>query len=88
MLNAYYTYHYSVDEVNFNNTYTFVSTITYVNIDALILEAAKDYQYSHGGWEDYWPLEITLFTADGKNRGTFEVHREFYPYFWANAKEE
>jgi len=62
-----------------------------VNIDLkfcpgylLAQKAAEDYHSEHDGWEDNWPLKITLLLDDGPK--TYFVERDYEPVFMATSQ--
>lgn len=47
-------------------------------------EAAEDYHSKHDGWEDFWPVTISLHPYEqGPELCCFLVEREFEPTFSA-----
>ncbi|PHM46550.1 hypothetical protein [Xenorhabdus miraniensis] len=50
--------------------------------DYLAEECANDYYANHDGWEDYWPIEITVFN-DGESIGTFSIKLKYDHVFSA-----
>lgn len=55
---------------------------------ALVEDCAADYHEHHGGWEDTWPLRISLFAGDGEHLGIWEVDRESCPVFSASKARD
>lgn len=54
----------------------------------LVDECAEDYHSNHDGWEDSWPLTITLWESESSNNGwSFEVEREMAPEFHVSTNE-
>ncbi|WP_099143351.1 hypothetical protein [Xenorhabdus kozodoii] len=50
-------------------------------------ECAYDYYNNHDGYEDNWPIEITVFN-NGESIGTFSIELEFDPVFSATRKKD
>lgn len=50
--------------------------------------AAEDYHSEHDGWEDSWPITLTIWLADGTLIGRFEVDRDYEPVFYVSRIEE
>lgn len=48
-------------------------------------ECAEDYHLNHDGWEDSWPVTITLYDdAEGETAiAKYSVDREAVPHFYA-----
>jgi hypothetical protein len=52
--------------------------------DYIAEDAGEDYHSNHDGWEDDWPVDITLFKEDGTLIGKFTVELEHVPQFSAS----
>lgn len=50
--------------------------------------AAEDYHDEHDGWEDSWPVTLTIWLTDRTPIGKFKVDREYEPVFCARAVKE
>lgn len=50
------------------------------------LKAARDYYHNHDGWENDWPLNITV--KNGDKSWTFSVDCEAKPEFYVKRLEE
>ena len=54
------------------------------NCKRLAEEAGLDYWYNHNGWEDTWPLIISIHEiAEGPELGRYDVEMEGVPTFYA-----
>jgi regulatory protein YycH of two-component signal transduction system YycFG len=74
---------YYVDGVNDKNSpFDFDE---YEWIDEIGAErASEDYYNNHDGWEDNYPITLTLISEDGKTEKSFKIEMEAIPTFYAN----
>ena len=82
-----YQYRYSVEDCDFDNSYKLESNWGLECPDYIAEDAADNYHSCHDGWENSWPLDISVFKEDGTLIGTFEVERETVPSFSASEKK-
>jgi hypothetical protein len=70
------------------NGHSFPLTTTWSEdeLDYIAQEAAKDFHENHDGWEAQWPISLTL-TADGEEKGTFDVELELEPVFMVELRK-
>lgn len=52
-------------------------------------EAAEQYYREHDGWDDEWPITISIFEAGSDEPvGRFEIDIEMVPSFFSTEVEE
>lgn len=51
--------------------------------DEVAEECARFFHANMDGWEARWPVEIRVYSNDGRTLGTFEVERDLDPVFIA-----
>lgn len=81
---------YSVDNNKDKHT-LYTSHVTSYQLDCLesvAEECAEDYESNHDGWEDSWPIELSLFDENDELMGRFRVDREYNPVFSATSIKE
>jgi hypothetical protein len=77
---------YAVDGEDIDNGYKLITTFAEEDPAWMIAEqAAEDYHANHDGWEDYCPLEFSIWLEDGTPLGTFSIELEAVPTFSASA---
>ncbi len=80
--------HYSVGtEVDFEDSIEIKTKFDLSDLEWIAEDCAKDYENNYDGWEDSWPIEMILYSTDGKVLGKFEVEKEDHPAFSASHKE-
>jgi hypothetical protein len=85
------SYRYAVDGEGFENSFPIHSEWNIkddLELKWLAETAAENYRDNHDGWEADWPIEITLYSLDGKDLGTFSVELEWEPSYSATQVKE
>jgi len=80
-------YKYSLEDEDFEDSYEFKSSWDKDNPEYIAEDAAK-HHYNDGGWEDDWPIKLTVWNIDGTLLGVFEVHMDLDPVFNARMKKK
>ncbi|QHJ77744.1 MAG: hypothetical protein [Bacteriophage sp.] len=85
------TYKYFVDGES-DELYEFESIREYdcnvqIELDLLAELIAEDYYDEYDGWEDNWPIRITII-KDGQEIATFSVNKEYEPVFSASRIDD
>lgn len=77
---------------NFNNSFEFESEQELhedrSDREFLAQLVAEDYHDEHDGWEDSWPVTLTIWLTDRTPIGKFVVDREYEPVFYVSRIEE
>jgi hypothetical protein len=79
---TFHEYRYSTDDDTFEQAYKFKSSWSIASPE-YVAEDAAEHHYKDGGWEDTWPIDITIWLEDGTLLGTFTVDMEYEPRFSA-----
>ena len=56
------------------------------DVEEIAQEAADDFFSDHDGWENKWPCDFYIYSADGLLLGACKVEMEMTPYFSAYLK--
>ena len=76
---------YAVDHECFRDAYRLEwdNSLPLQGVTWMAEAAAQDYWDNHDGWETSWPINITIWDADGNKLGECEVEMETVPTFSA-----
>jgi hypothetical protein len=78
------TYWYEVDENNRFPLDAIYDLDDDTIIDCFVGYCAGDYYYNHDGWEDTWPVKISIAeTENGQTFASYIVELETEPVFYA-----